>query len=59
MEQGLQISSHGTGSVLQIWLDCPIAEDKKGETVAEASSKRVVNHNIYGLIKGKNIITKI
>ena len=36
MEQGLQISSHGTGSVLQIWLDCPIAEDKKGETVTEA-----------------------
>ena len=37
-------------------------KDKKGETVTEAFktiSKRTVNHNIYGLIKGKNIVTKI
>ena len=37
-------------------------KDKKGETVTQAfysrpSSMRAVNHNIYGLIKGRNIIT--
>ena len=37
-------------------------KDKEGETVTEAFktiSKRAVNHNIFGLIRGKNIITKI
>ena len=37
-------------------------KDKKGETVTEAFKtifKEGVNHNSYGLIKGKNIITKI
>ena len=39
-------------------------KDKKGETVTEAlyskpSSKTAVSHNIFELIKGKNIITKI
>ena len=49
MEQGLQISSHGIESVLQIWLDWIVPlKDKKGETV---------NHNIYELIKGRSIIT--
>ena len=37
-------------------------KDKKGETVTEAFktiSKRAVNHNIFGLIRGKNITAKI
>ena len=37
-------------------------KDKKGETVTKhlkPSSRRALNHNIFGLIRGKNIITKI
>ena len=36
-------------------------KDKKGETVTEAFKTifKAVSHNIFGLIKGKNIITKI
>ena len=37
-------------------------KDKKGETVTEAFKtifKEGVSHNIFGLIRGKNIITKI
>ena len=60
MEQGLQTSSHGLRSVLQIWLDYSV-EGKKQKKVSQKHSnpslKRAVNHNIYGLMKGKNITT--